>query len=69
MNYPYTDHRWHSAYQSVCKRRDNESLRYVIEDCRSAIRANPENPKCEQYQDEIHYCAMELHKRQAKEAA
>jgi hypothetical protein len=68
MSYPYTDHRWHSAYQAVCKRRDNESLRYVIKDCRDAIRANPENPKCEQYWDEIHYCGMELHKRQ-KEAA
>lgn len=54
---------WHSDYMKLCKKRDNAELRYVIEDCRAAIEAKPENPKCGQYMDEIHYCAMELKRR------
>lgn len=65
MSYPYTDHRWHSAYQAICKRRDTASLHHVMSDCAAAIKANPENPKCDQYADEIHYCAMELNKRRS----
>jgi len=40
-----------------------ESLRYIIEDCKSAMNAMPNNPKNGIYQDEIHYCAMEIYKR------
>ena len=62
MNATYTqgDGKWHSAYMVMVKNMSTDSLRYVIHDCRSAIKAMPENPKCEQYMDEIHYCAMEL---------
>ena len=58
---------WHSRYMEMVKSMSTDSLRYVIKDCRNAIEALPENPKCEQYMDEIHYCATELRIR--KEAA
>ena len=63
MQYVYGQHQWHSEYQKLCKKRDIESLRYVLWDCRVAITANPQNPKCGQYADEAHYCAMEITKR------
>ena len=63
MQYVYGQHQWHSEYQAMCKKRDLESLRYVLWDCRVAITANPQNPKCGQYADEAHYCAMEITKR------
>ena len=68
MNALYTDAdgRWHSEYISYVKRSDTDSLNYIIEDCRNAIEAMPENPKCEQYIDEIHYCAMELMRRRER---
>ena len=58
--YTQGDGKWHSEYVAKVKTMPTDSLRYVIEDCRNAIEAMPENPKCEQYMDEIHYCAMEL---------
>ena len=54
---------WHSRYMEMVKSMSTDSLRYVIKDCRNAIEALPENPKCEQYIDEIHYCATELRLR------
>ena len=54
---------WHSRYMEMVKSMSTDSLRYVIKDCRNAIEALPENPKCEQYMDEIHYCATELRLR------
>jgi hypothetical protein len=62
MNATYTqaDGKWHSEYMAKVKTMSTDSLRYVIQDCRNAIEALPENPKCEQYMDEIHYCATEL---------
>ena len=63
MQYTYGQHQWHSEYQRVCRKRDIESLRYVMQDCRNAIAANPENPKSAQYADEICYCADEINRR------
>jgi len=62
MNATYTqgDGKWHGEYMAQVRNMTSSSLRYVIADCREAIEAMPENPKCEQYMDEIHYCAMEL---------
>ena len=54
---------WHSYYIKSCKVKSTDSLLYIMQDCRNAIAAYPENPKCGQYQDEIHYCAMELRRR------
>jgi len=65
MNATYiqADGKWHSEYMAKVKTMSTDSLRYVIKDCRNAIEALPENPKCEQYMDEIHYCATELRLR------
>lgn len=65
--------RWHSEYQDKLRAKkedgsyvyDNESLRYIIDDCKAALDAMPDNPKAGQYEDEIHYCAAELRRRQA----
>jgi|TARA_X000001316_G_scaffold3374_1_gene661 hypothetical protein len=55
---------WHSDYIRNCKKRSVDSLRYVIEDCRQAMIAMPDNPKAGQYQDEIIYCFAELKRRE-----
>jgi len=60
---PYGDPAWHTNYMRLCKIRDDESLLYVAKDCRQAVEAQPDNPKCSQYMDEQHYCNMELHRR------
>ena len=54
---------WHSAYMARTKWMADEELRYVIEDCHNAMHAMPDNPKCGQYADEVHYCTMELRRR------
>ena len=60
---PYGDPAWHTNYMRLCKLRDDGSLLYVAEDCRKAVEAQPDNPKCSQYMDEQHYCNMELYRR------
>ena len=60
---PYGDPAWHTNYMRLCKLRDDGSLLHIAEDCRQAIEAQPDNPKCSQYMDEQHYCNMELHRR------
>ena len=42
-----------------------ESLRYVIKDCKEAIEANPQNPKCGEYEDCILYASQELTRRKS----
>jgi len=54
---------WQINYKKLCKLRDDDTLRYVAEDCRQAVEAQPDNPKCSQYMDEQHYCNMELYRR------
>ena len=53
----------HNEYPKSLKGKDDSSLRFIINDCRQAIAAMPNNPNNGYYQDEIHYCAMELAKR------
>lgn len=60
------DGQWHSDYLAMVKKLPNESLRYIIEDCRNAMAANPSNPKWGQYADEVHYCHMEINRRLGK---
>jgi len=55
--------RWHSQYIAMTKGMSLDSLLHVMQDCAAAMAANPDNPKCEQYADERHYCAMELERR------
>lgn len=55
----------HTAYQKSLKKKDEPSLRFIIKDAREAMEANPENPNNGYYQDEIHYAAAELRRRQS----
>jgi hypothetical protein len=64
MQYTYGQHQWHSEYQELCRKRDLDALFYALGDCRRAMAANPDNPKCDQYADEAHYCAMEIRRRE-----
>ena len=54
----------HNDYPKKCRNRTENSLRYTIKDCKEAIAANPNGHKAGYYADEIHYCAMELNRRQ-----
>ena len=62
----YTDGtgKWHSEYIANTKNLPLESLKYIAKDCKNAIDAMPDNPKAMQYWDEIHYCSMEIRRRQ-----
>lgn len=53
----------HSEYMKKVKSLDDNQLRYIIKDCQEAMDALPDNPNNSFYQDEIHYCAMELSRR------
>ena len=54
---------WHGETMANFKSKSNDALCYIIQDCRRAIAAMPENTKSGQYADEIHYAGMELVKR------
>ncbi len=54
----------HAEYQKRVKTMDNAALHYVINDCKQAIEAMPDGHKVGYYTDEIHYCSMELAKRE-----
>lgn len=56
----------HAEYQKRVKTMDTSALLHVIRDCKEAIKAYPENPNCGYYEDEIHYCSMELNRRKNK---
>ena len=56
----------HSDYMRKVKTLSIESLNYIIQDCKEAIAALPDNPKNGYYMDEIHYCCMELVARKNK---
>jgi hypothetical protein len=56
----------HSEYMKKVKTLSIDSLRYIIKDCKEAIRCMPNNPKNGYYQDEIHYCCMEIARREKK---
>ena len=53
----------HSEYMKKVKSLSIESLRFIIQDCKEAIQSLPNNPKNGYYQDEIHYCHMEIVRR------
>lgn len=56
----------HSEYQKKVKTMDMAQLLFVIQDCREAIVAMPNGHKAGYYQDEIHYCYMEIARRNKK---
>lgn len=53
----------HDKYPKSLKRKTEAQLRYIMMDAKSAAEANPENPNNGYYEDEYHYCAMELSRR------
>lgn len=53
----------HSSYPAQLRHKSDSSLRFIIEDCRAALEANPSTPKAGYYADEINYCANELNRR------
>ena len=54
----------HKEYQAHTRKMTVASLRWTIKDCKKAIAAMPDGHKAGYYADEIHYCAMELKRRQ-----
>ena len=56
----------HDAYRRKVRGMSDDSLRWVIRDCREALDANPDTDKASYYQDEICYCEMELAARQRR---
>ncbi|MBI9018019.1 MAG: hypothetical protein JEZ07_12250 [Phycisphaerae bacterium] len=53
----------HSKYQRAIRRKSDAVIRFIIDDCREALRAFPENPNAGYYCDEICYCSAELKRR------
>lgn len=53
----------HKNYPFKLRSIPNNYLRFIIDDCRLAIKAMPDNPNCGYYSDEISYAAMELKRR------
>jgi hypothetical protein len=58
----------HTEYPKTLKNKSDDSLRYIIKDCRETLAVNPNGSKAGYYMDEIHYCAMELKARADKAA-
>ena len=57
--------RWHS--ETIERLLEVHTLRnemiYMILDCKRAMAAMPENPKCGEYADTVHYAGMALKQR------
>jgi len=55
----------HTEYQKKVKKYDDDTLRYIIKECKEVIdRQKDFNPNCGYYADEICYCSMELKRRE-----
>ena len=53
----------HAEYQRGLKHKSVAELRYIIQDAREAVEANPNGENAGYYQDEVHYAAAELRRR------
>jgi hypothetical protein len=53
----------HTEYMKKVKTMTEESLQYIITDAKEAIEAMPFGSKAGYYMDEIHYCVMEMNRR------
>ncbi len=54
----------HAAYQSKLKKVAHETLRFILEDAREAVDAQPQGENAGYYMDEVHYAAAELRRRE-----
>lgn len=54
----------HNEYPKTLKSKDESTLRFIIAQCRHLISLQKDfNPNIGYYEDEIHYCCMELKRR------
>jgi len=53
----------HTEYPKRLRVLSNESLEYIIKDCKEALNSMPNNPNNGYYQDEINYCVNEIAQR------
>ena len=53
----------HIQYPKTLKKKSDNELRYIINDCKLTLVTNPHGEKAGYYADEINYCCNELHKR------
>ena len=54
----------HVEYPKSLKTKDDSTLRFIIAQCRHLIDLQKDfNPNIGYYEDEIHYCCMELKRR------
>ena len=60
---------WHTQEMARIAALSEDALIYTMNDCAEAIEANPENPKNGQYMDTIHYCGMEMKKKNLQRGA
>jgi len=57
----------HAEYQKRCRRMTDAELRFTISDARQAAEVGKDwNENVGYYLDEIHYCSMELSRRQKR---
>jgi hypothetical protein len=56
----------HTAYPKSLRAKPVESLHYIIQDCKAALKAYPEGRNAGYYSDEINYCVNELHRRKVQ---
>ena len=57
----------HAAYQADCRTKTEAQLRFIIQGCQEVVKVQSGfNPNIGYYMDEIHYCSMELARRQGK---
>jgi hypothetical protein len=54
----------HAEYIKKTRTMSSIKLRFIIKDCQEAIQAMPNGINEGYYQDEIHYCVMELNRRE-----
>ena len=55
--------KWHSETIERLLYVSSDTLCYMIQDCKRAMAAMPDNPKCGEYADTIHYAGMALKQR------
>jgi len=53
----------HTAYPKRLRTKTHSELRYILDDARAAIAANPDGHKAGFYADEINYVCDELSRR------
>ena len=53
----------HIAYPESLKSKSWAELNFIVQDCRRAMEALPDNPKLDHYADEIAYVASEKARR------